>query len=77
MRSACRTPTVRRLHAIALRHIEKFHAAEIKVLNSAEMQPSLQQLGVEALPMTPGEMDGFVAREPAASFKVIKTSGIK
>jgi tripartite-type tricarboxylate transporter receptor subunit TctC len=57
--------------------IEKFHAAGMKVLNSPEMQRSLQQLGVEALPMTPREMDDRVVRETAENFQVIKAAGIK
>jgi tripartite-type tricarboxylate transporter receptor subunit TctC len=57
--------------------IEKFHAAGMKVLNSPEMRHSLQQLGVEALPMTPKEMDDLVVRETAANFQVIKAAGIK
>src|SRR6266478_3282427 len=57
--------------------IEKFHAAGIKVLNSPDMQRSLQQLGVEALPMTPAEMDDLVVRETAANLTVIKAVGIK
>ncbi|MDB5516082.1 MAG: Tripartite-type tricarboxylate transporter receptor subunit TctC [Tardiphaga sp.] len=57
--------------------IEKFHAAGIKVLNSPDMQRSLQQLGVEALPMTPAEMDELVVRETAANLTVIKAVGIK
>jgi tripartite-type tricarboxylate transporter receptor subunit TctC len=57
--------------------IEKFHAAGIKVLNSPEMQRSLQQLGVEVLPMTPKEMDELVVRETAANLSVIKAAGIK
>jgi tripartite-type tricarboxylate transporter receptor subunit TctC len=57
--------------------IEKFHAAGMKVLNSPEMQRSLQQLGVEALPMTPREMDDRVVRETAENFRVIKAAGIK
>jgi tripartite-type tricarboxylate transporter receptor subunit TctC len=57
--------------------IEKFHAAGMKVLNSPEMQRSLQQLGVEALPMTTKEMDDLVVRETAENFKVIKAAGIK
>jgi tripartite-type tricarboxylate transporter receptor subunit TctC len=57
--------------------IEKFHAAGIKVLNRPEMQRSLQQLGVEALPMTPEQMDDFVARETAANLQVIKAAGIQ
>jgi tripartite-type tricarboxylate transporter receptor subunit TctC len=57
--------------------IEKFHAAGIKVLNSPDMQRSLQQLGVEALPMTTAEMDDLVVRETAANLTVIKAVGIK
>jgi tripartite-type tricarboxylate transporter receptor subunit TctC len=57
--------------------IEKFHAAGMKILNSPEMQRSLQQLGVEALPMTPGEMDDLVVRETAANLQVIKAAGIQ
>jgi tripartite-type tricarboxylate transporter receptor subunit TctC len=57
--------------------IEKFHAAGMKVLNSPEMQRSLQQLGVEAVPMTPKEMDDLVVRETAANSQVIKAAGIK
>jgi tripartite-type tricarboxylate transporter receptor subunit TctC len=57
--------------------IEKFHAAGMKVLNSPDMQRSLQQLGVEALPMTPTEMDDLVVRETAANLRVIEAAGIK
>jgi tripartite-type tricarboxylate transporter receptor subunit TctC len=57
--------------------IDKFYAAGIKVLSSPEMQHSLQQLGVEALPMTPAEMDEFVVRETAANLRVIKAAGIQ
>jgi tripartite-type tricarboxylate transporter receptor subunit TctC len=57
--------------------IEKFYAAGMKVLNSPEMQRSLQQLGVEALPLTPKEMDDLVVRETAANSQVIKAAGIK
>jgi tripartite-type tricarboxylate transporter receptor subunit TctC len=57
--------------------VEKFHAAGMKVLNSPEMQRSLQQLGVEAMPMTPKEMDELVVRETAANLSVIKAAGIK
>jgi tripartite-type tricarboxylate transporter receptor subunit TctC len=34
-------------------------------------------IGVEAVPMTPGEMDDFVKRETAANMEVIKAAGIK
>lgn len=57
--------------------IEKFHAAGRRVLDSPQMQRSLQQLGVEAWPMTPKEMDDLVVRETAANLLMIKAAGIK
>ena len=57
--------------------VEKFHAAGTKVLAQPAMQDRLKQLGVEPLPMSPKEMDAFVAREIAESFEVIKAAGIK
>ena len=57
--------------------VDRFHAAGIKVLNEPGMQDSLKRLGVEALPMTPSQMDDFVARETVANRQVIKAAGIK
>jgi tripartite-type tricarboxylate transporter receptor subunit TctC len=57
--------------------IEKFHAAGAKVLGTADMQRSLQQLGVEAQPMTPKEMDDFIVRETADNLQVVKAANIK
>ena len=57
--------------------IEKFHAAGVKVLTEPAMQDSLKKLGVEALPMTPAEMDDLVVHETAANMEVIKAAGIK
>jgi tripartite-type tricarboxylate transporter receptor subunit TctC len=57
--------------------VEKFHAAGMKVLNDPAMQDSLKRLGVEALPMTPAQMDDLVRRETAANLDVIKEAGIK
>jgi tripartite-type tricarboxylate transporter receptor subunit TctC len=57
--------------------IDKFHAAGVKVLTDPLMQDNLKKLGVEALPMSPAEMDGFVKRETAANLEVIKAAGIK
>jgi tripartite-type tricarboxylate transporter receptor subunit TctC len=57
--------------------IDKFHAAGIKVLTEPAMQDSLKRLGVEAMPLTPKEMDDFVVREIAANAEVIKAAGIK
>jgi tripartite-type tricarboxylate transporter receptor subunit TctC len=57
--------------------VEKFHAAGLKVLNDPAMQDSLNRLGVEALPMTPVQMDEFVAHETEVNLTVIKAAGIK
>jgi len=57
--------------------VEKFHAAGVKVLAEPAMQDNLAKLGVEALPMTPAEMDDLVRRETAANMDVIKAAGIK
>ena len=57
--------------------IDKIHDAGIKLLAEPSMQDSLMKLGVERLPMTPVEMDAFVAREIAENIEVIKAAGIK
>src|ERR1700716_450568 len=57
--------------------IAKFHAAGVKVLTEPAMQDSLKKLGVEAMPMTPSEMDDLVKRETAANMELIKAAGIK
>jgi hypothetical protein len=41
------------------------------------LQESLKKLGIEALPMSPAEMDAFVARETAENLEVIRAAGIK
>jgi tripartite-type tricarboxylate transporter receptor subunit TctC len=57
--------------------IEKFHAAGVKVLADPATQASLKTLGIEALPMSPKEMDELVVRELVANKDVIKAAGIK
>lgn len=57
--------------------IEKFYHAGIKLLAEPSMQESLAKLGIEPLPMTPAEMDAFVAREVAENLEVIRAAGIK
>ncbi len=57
--------------------VEKFHDAGVKLLAEPAMQESLRKLGVEALPMTPKEMDEFVVRETAESLAVIRAAGIQ
>jgi tripartite-type tricarboxylate transporter receptor subunit TctC len=57
--------------------VDRFHAAGVKVLTEPAMRESLKKLGVEAMPMTPREMDDFVVRETAANLAVIKAANIK
>ena len=57
--------------------VDKLHAAGVKVLTDPLMQESLKKLGVEALPMTPAEMDDLVRREIAVNLEVITAAGIK
>jgi len=57
--------------------IDKFYAAGIKLLAEPSMQESLMKLGVQPFPMTPFEMDAFVAREIAENMELVKAAGIK
>jgi tripartite-type tricarboxylate transporter receptor subunit TctC len=57
--------------------IEKFHAAGMRLLATPQMQEKLKQLAVDPMPLTPVEMDTFVAREIAANGKLIKAAGIQ
>jgi tripartite-type tricarboxylate transporter receptor subunit TctC len=57
--------------------VEKFHAAGAKLLAEPAMQESLRKLGIETQPMTPAEMDAFMAREIADYMTVIKAAGIQ
>jgi hypothetical protein len=41
------------------------------------MQDSLKKLGVEAIPLTPKEMDDFVVREIATNAEVIRAAVLK
>src|SRR3974390_1956433 len=56
--------------------VEKFYAAAIKVLATLEMKAKLRKLALEPMPMTPNEMDKFVANELAANEKLIKAAGL-
>ena len=57
--------------------IAKFHDTGTKLLNQPAMQAALTKLGVDPFPMTPAEMDAFVAREIAENLEIIKAAGIK
>ena len=57
--------------------IDRFHAAGTKVLATPAMRQKLKQLAVDPMPLTPAEMDRFVASEIAANGRLIKAAGIQ
>ena len=57
--------------------IDKFHAAGTKVLATPEMRQKLKGLAVDPMPLTPSEIDKFVADEIAANGRLIKAAGIQ
>lgn len=57
--------------------VDKFYSAGTQLLAEPSMQESLAKLGIEPFPMTPSEMDAFVAREISENLKLIETAGIK
>jgi tripartite-type tricarboxylate transporter receptor subunit TctC len=57
--------------------IDRFHEAGTKVLATPATRQKLRQLVVDPMPMTPAEMDRFVAEEIAANGRLIKAAGIQ
>jgi tripartite-type tricarboxylate transporter receptor subunit TctC len=57
--------------------IDRFHAAGTKVLGTPTMRQKLKQLAVDPMPLTPAEMDQFVANEITANGRLIKAAGIQ
>jgi tripartite-type tricarboxylate transporter receptor subunit TctC len=57
--------------------VEKFHAAGASLLTAPATQQRLRQLAIDPMPLTPVEMDRFVASELAANGKVIQAAGIQ
>lgn len=57
--------------------IETFYAAGTRLLATSGMRERLKQLAVDPMPLTPAEMDRFVASEIAANGKLIKAAGIQ
>src|SRR5262249_56270672 len=57
--------------------IDRFHDTGAKVLATPAMQQRLRQLAVDPMPMTPAEMDRFVAEEIAANGRLIKAPRIQ
>jgi tripartite-type tricarboxylate transporter receptor subunit TctC len=56
--------------------VDQFHAAATKVLATPEMQAKLKRLAVDPMPMSPEQMDKFVAAELASNERLIKAAGI-
>jgi tripartite-type tricarboxylate transporter receptor subunit TctC len=56
--------------------VARFHDAGTRVLAEPGMRETLTRLGVDPFPMTPAEMDSFVAREIAENLALIKAAGI-
>jgi tripartite-type tricarboxylate transporter receptor subunit TctC len=57
--------------------VERFHAAGLKVLGDPATQESLKKLGIDPMPITPGEMDDLVKRETAVNLELVRAAGIK
>ena len=57
--------------------IDRFHVAGTKVLATPAMRQKLKQLAVDPMPLSPAEMDRFVASEIAANGRLIKAAGIQ
>jgi tripartite-type tricarboxylate transporter receptor subunit TctC len=57
--------------------IDRFHEAGIRVLAMPGMRQKLRQLVVDPMPMTPAEMDRFLAEEIIANGRLIKAAGIQ
>lgn len=57
--------------------IDRFHSAGTKVLAMPATQQKLRQLAVDAMPMTPAEMDRFVVDQIATNGRLIKAAGIQ
>ncbi|HET7889308.1 MAG TPA: tripartite tricarboxylate transporter substrate binding protein [Bradyrhizobium sp.] len=56
--------------------VDRFHDVGTRLLAEPAMQESLTRLGIEPFPMTPTQMDAFVAREIAENIALIKAAGI-
>jgi tripartite-type tricarboxylate transporter receptor subunit TctC len=57
--------------------VDRFHAAGSRALADPATRQSLAKMGVEAVPMSPAEMDALVRTELAANAELIKAAGIK
>jgi tripartite-type tricarboxylate transporter receptor subunit TctC len=57
--------------------VEKFHGAATRVLATPAMQRRLKQLAINPMPITPADMDKYVAAELSSNEKLISATGIK
>jgi tripartite-type tricarboxylate transporter receptor subunit TctC len=53
--------------------IDKLYVTGTKVLNTAEMQAALKNIGVEPMPMKPAEMDALLVKEIADNKALLKS----
>jgi tripartite-type tricarboxylate transporter receptor subunit TctC len=57
--------------------VARLHDAILKVLGAPDTGDKLAKMGVDPMPMSPGEFDAMVKREVEANAKVIRAAGIK
>jgi tripartite-type tricarboxylate transporter receptor subunit TctC len=57
--------------------VDRFHAAGSRALADPATRQGLAKMGVEAVPMSPAEMDALVRTDLAANAELIKAAGIK
>ncbi len=57
--------------------VDKLHDAVAKALGTPSVRSKLDALGVDPMPMSPGEMDTFVEKQIAANATLVKAADIK
>jgi tripartite-type tricarboxylate transporter receptor subunit TctC len=57
--------------------VDKLHDETLKALAAPRVRAKLASLGVDPMPMSPTELDGFVVQQIAADAVLAKTAGIK
>jgi tripartite-type tricarboxylate transporter receptor subunit TctC len=57
--------------------VERFYDAGTRALATPAMREKFRQLAVDPMPMSPAELDQFLAKEIAANGRVIQAAGIK
>jgi tripartite-type tricarboxylate transporter receptor subunit TctC len=57
--------------------VERLHGEVAKAMEVPSVRSKLEALGVEAMPMSPTEMDAFVQKQIAANAVLVKAADIK